>query len=340
MRLLLAPFLLIAHSAAAEYIPGSDIQAGNWSGAAYTHDYSGAFSHCVVSASYVSGDTLLLSVNQNATVSVGVVSPGLELQKGQEIPVALFIDRRAPFYGSAVAIDTDFATLVLPDFENALTALQKGRTLVIKSVAGSGTYDLTGTFRALNQTLDCAVRHLDYVAKPDAPSAPIDHEASSPPVDKTLLFQVATGMIADMGISDFVYLSEADTKELFESDAVAWNSPSMGILGGVVAVSAGAMEQLRQTDAADFAFLSGSCEGEVATTARNVSMPDYQSRELRSICVEGDNATESLLNKTLVGKTVLYTLLVFDTTSQVSEPSTRQQMSEQAALRAASFVKE
>ncbi len=340
MRLLLAPLMMLATAAYAEYIPGSDIQIGNWKGAAYTYDDTGAFSHCAVSASYVSGDTLLLSVNENATVTVGVVSPGLKLQPGQQIPVALYIDRRAPFYGSAVAVDTDFATLVLPDFANALTALQKGRTLVIESTAGSGTYDLTGTFRALNQTLDCAVRHLNYRAKPNASAPPVDQASSSSPVDKTLLFQVATGMIADMGISDFVYLSEADTKALFNSDAVAWNSPSMGILGGVVAVSANGLEQLRQTDAEDLAFLSEACEGEVATTARNVSMTDYQSRELRSICVEGDSSTESLLNKTLVGETVLYTLLVFDSTSQFSEPSVRQDMSEQAAFRAASFVKE
>lgn len=340
MRLLLPPLMLLATSASAEFIPGSDILVGNWSGGAYTYDDTGAFSHCVVSAPYVSGDTLLLSVNENASVTVGVVSPVLKLQPGQEIPVSLFIDNRAPFYGSAIAQDTNFATLVLFDFENALTALQKGRTLVIESAAGSGSYDLAGTFKALNQTLECAVRHLNYTAKPSASAPPIDQAASSTPIDRTLLFQVATGMIADMGISDFVYLSEADTSAIFGSDAVAWKSQTVGILGGVVTVSANGLEQLKQTDGQDFDFLSKSCDGDVATTARNVSMTDYQSRELRMVCVEGESTTESLLNKTLIGNTVLYTLLVFDGTSQVSEPIERQQMSEQAALRAASFVTE
>ncbi len=340
MRLLLATLMMLATSAEAEYIPGSDIQVGNWNGAAYTNDASGTFSHCAVSASYLSGDTLLLSVNANATVTIGVVSAAVNLTAGQEIPVALFIDRRAPFYGTAVAQDSNFATLVLPDFENALTALQKGRTLVIESAAGSGTYDLTGTFRALNATLDCALHNLNYAASPTVTSPPVGQTASIPSVDKTVLFQVATGMIADMGISDFVYLSEADTTAIFGSDAVAWKSQTVGILGGVVTVSADGLEQLKQTDGQDFDFLSKSCEGDVATTARNVSMTDYQSRELRMVCVEGQSTTESLLNKTLIGNTVLYTLLVFDGTSQVSEPIERQQMSEQAALRAASFVTE
>lgn len=339
MRLLLASLVLAAAPAYAEYIPGSDIRVGNWAGAGYTYDETGRFSHCVVSASYLSGDTLYLSVNEDASVTVGVESPGLTMTVGQEIPVALYIDRRAPFYGRAYAVDTSFATLVLNDFEAALTALQKGQTLVVESAIGSSTYDLTGTYRALNATLDCAVRHLDYVSAPAAAAQP-EVGASASPVDKTLLFQVATGMIADLGMNDFVYLSEAETKALFQSDAVAWSSPSMGVLGGVVAMAADGLQQLKETDAQDFAFLAEGCEGEVATTARNVSMTDYQSRELRAMCVDGDESTESLLNKTLVGETVLYTLLVFSQASTVNEPQKRQELSEQAAIRAASFVKE
>lgn len=340
MRKLFAFFVLLASPALAEYIPGSDIRRGNWNGAAYTYNETGKFSHCVVSASYVSGDTLYLSVNQDATVTVGVQSPALRMQQGQEIPVTLYIDRRPPFYGRAFAVNSDFATLNLPEFEAALAALQKGRTLVVKSAVGTSTYNLTGTYRALNETLNCAVNHLNYVSAPSAPSQSVEPAVSAHAVDKTLLFQVATGMISDMGVSDFVYLSEAETKAIFTADAVVWKSPGMGILGGVVAIAANGIGQLKETDAQDFAFLSNSCEGEVATTARNVSMVDYQSRELRSICVDASQATESLLNKTLVGGTVLYTLLIFDQVSKVSEPKKRQEMSEQAAIRAASFIKE
>lgn len=337
--MLTASLTIFAGPVAAEYIPGSDIKVGNWNGAGYTYDTTGSFSHCVVSAPYLSGDSLYLSVNGDATVTVGVVSPNLKMQPGQEFPVSLYIDRRAPFYGQAVAQSSDFATLVLPDFDSALVALQKGRLLVLDSPLGRGEYDLTGTYRALNETLNCAVRNLNYASSSSPSTQPNEQPVPSAPKDKTLLFQVATGMIADMGMTDFVYLSEAETTALFSSDAVAWNSPSMGILGGVFSVSADGLGQLKETDAQDFAFLSSQCDGEIATTARPVSMVDFQSRELRSMCVNKNNSTESLLNKTLVGDAVLYTLLVFDQKSAVSEPNKRQEMSEQAAIRAVSFVK-
>lgn len=343
MRLLFAALALAASPASAEYIAGSEIGFGNWHGAAYTFDETGRFSHCAVSASYLSGDTLYLSVNENATVTVGIESPGLNMVPGQEVPVTLYIDRRAPFYGRAYAVNPTFATLILADFEAALTALQKGRLLVVESAVGRGTYDLTGTYRALNETLNCAVRHLDYASSPAVPAAPAAApiaETAVAPVDKTILFQVATGMIADLGMTDFQYLTEAETKALFPGDAVAWNSPSMGMLGGVVAVSSDGLTDLKETDGADISFLGKDCNGDVATTSRNVSMADYQSRELRSMCVEGGQSTETFLNKTLVGGTVLYTLLVFNQAASVNEPQQRQALSEKAAIRAASFIKE
>ena len=339
IRMLTASLMIFANPVAAEYIPGTDIKVENWSGAAYTFDTTGAFSHCVVSAPYVSGDTLFLSVNRDATVSVGVVSPNLKMQPGQEFPVSLYIDRRAPFYGQAVAQSSDFAILVLPDFDSALTALQKGRLLVLDTPLGRGEYDLTGTHRALNETLNCVVRNGNYASNSSPSTQPIEPRAPDAAKDKTLLFQVATGMIADMGMTDFVYLSQAETTALFSSDAVAWKSPSMGIFGGVIAVSANGLAELKTTDAEDFSFLSKQCDGEIATTSRPVSMVDFQSRELRSMCVEDSNSTESLLNKTLVGDSVLYTLLVFDQKSSVSESNRRREMSEQAAIRAVSFVK-
>lgn len=340
MRMLFAALAFTASPASAEYIAGSEIGFGNWHGAAYTFDETGRFSHCAVSAPYLSGDTLYLSVNQNATVTVGIESPGLNMTPGQEIPVTLYIDRRAPFYGRAYAVNPTFATLILADFEAALTALQKGRLLVVESAVGRGTYDLTGTYRALNATLDCAVQHMNYASSPAAPAQAPTTEVSSAPVDKTVLFQVATGMIADLGMTDFQYLSEAETKALFPGDAVAWNSPSMGMLGGVVAISSNGLTDLKETDGADISFLAKDCSGDVATTSRNVSLADYQSRELRSMCVEGSQSTETFLNKTLVGGTVLYTLLVFNQAAAVNEPQQRQALSEKAAIRAASFIKE
>ena len=85
-------------------IPGSEFSFGNWRGAAYTNDENGEFSHCAVNANYISGQTLLFSVNSNATVSVGLANPDWHLRDGERFAVRLEVDRRAPFSGYAYAV--------------------------------------------------------------------------------------------------------------------------------------------------------------------------------------------------------------------------------------------
>lgn len=318
----------------AEVIPGSDYGYGNWNGAAYTASDSGAFSHCVVSAGYVSGDTLYLSVNSNASVTIGVESPTLRLAEGQEIPVTVRIDRRQPFYGKAVAVNETFATLVLPDIKAALPALQRGRTLVVESALGTGYYDLTGTHRALEATLNCAVNYLDYAA------APVPGANASSAIDRTVLFQVATGMIADMGVKDFRYLTEQETVADFGPSSVVWVSESEGLVGGVIAKPAAGLTDLRETDPQDIAFMGEGCDGDVATTSRTFEIESFQARELRAICVTSEGTTEGLLTKTLLGESVIYTVLYFDKANGSVAPAQRQEMSEKAALQAAKYVVE
>jgi hypothetical protein len=102
---------LPATDAFAEMIPRSEFAYQNWQGAAYTFEGTSDFSHCVISASYVSGDILYLSVNAGGTVGVGVQSSNLRLSVGETFPVTLMIDGRAPIYATATAATTDFATL-------------------------------------------------------------------------------------------------------------------------------------------------------------------------------------------------------------------------------------
>ena len=77
--------------AQAELIRGSQFTFQNWSGEAYTDSNTGAFSHCVVSADYVSGDTLFFSVTRGGEVGVGVTSPYMNLNPGSQFPVALYV---------------------------------------------------------------------------------------------------------------------------------------------------------------------------------------------------------------------------------------------------------
>lgn len=331
-----------AFQALAEEIPGSFFKSGNWQGAAYTFDDTGRFSHCVISASYISGDTLLFSVNDDVSISVAVVSPALRLSPGQTFPVRLTIDRRQSFEGTATALGTDFASLTINDFANALFALQKGRTLVIESPAGNGIYDLTGTFRALEAAKACAVAHYGYSSAPVAnATAAVSTPAAAAPaaIDKTMLFQIATGMISDLEIKDSRYFTPQEVTEYFGNDlGVFWTSASTGIMGGAFLGQGAVPVDLRSTDASDLAILAQGCTGDIASASRDAMIPGFIARELRTRCVTEQGSFDKLTTKLLLDGMVLYTVLIFDTQSG-GTPEARQEMSEGVALRAASFVK-
>ena len=327
----------ICSQAAAETIQGSDFGYGNWRGSAYSFDDTGTFSHCVVSASFNSGDRLYLSVNADATVSVGVESPGLKLQTGDTIPVTLRIDRRAPLFGAAEAMNDTFAILKLPQFDTAMNALQRGRMLIVESSIGTASYDLTGTNRALDAAMNCAANNLDYSSSPSVVSRPQENSGST---DKTILFQVATGIISDLGLSDFRYFTEAESKEFLDSNGVFWSSEQAGIFGGVLTVQTNTEESLKVSDANDIAFMGRDCVGEVATASRNLDVPDTDAREIRALCVTNGSTVESLLTKVRVGKEVFYTLLVFNADAKIEGQEARRTISEGTTLKAVSYIRE
>ncbi|MGD0635050.1 MAG: hypothetical protein ABSA13_12365 [Beijerinckiaceae bacterium] len=84
--------------------PIKPLSIGNWSGGAYTDDATGAFSHCVLGATYASGIYFLVSVNRNFGWSLGFTHQNWQLSPGQTIPIDLTFDGRGPFhvYGSVV----------------------------------------------------------------------------------------------------------------------------------------------------------------------------------------------------------------------------------------------
>lgn len=330
----LMALLSVCGIAEAEQIPGSEFAVGNWSGGAYTLADTGGFSHCAVSAPYLSGDTLIFTVNRDVTVSVAVVSPTFRLVAGQTFPVALRVDSRAPYYVQAQAVDSDFATLLLQNFDEAMRALQGGRTLYVDSAFGGGVYDLTGSRRALQRAVDCAVANYEYAG----PINPVPVTGGGAEVDKTLLFQVATDMISQMGITDSRYLSAEEMREIVQAEGVMWESPERGVVGGVIVVPLDPAQPLQSSDGADIAFLGGGCKGDMATTSRNIEVPDMEAREIRARCVADTGQTETLLTKLRYGGHALYTVVAY---SQPMAPAEdRSTFNERFALRAASFLRE
>lgn len=146
-------------------------------------------------------------MNSDGTVKVGVISPTDVFTPDQEFPVALYVDRRSPFYGNAVALDSSFAVLNIADLDRALDSFRRGQMLVVQSQFGEIPFDLSGTSRALAMVFDCAVQNLNYRAPASA--------AVTNQVDPALLMQVATGNITTLRVTDFAFLTEAEVRELF-----------------------------------------------------------------------------------------------------------------------------
>lgn len=324
---------LMTVPALAEPIAGSQFSFGNWSGSAYSFDDTGRFSHCVISASYKSGNTLLFSVNNDASVTVAVAG-NLGLQQGQQFPVALYVDRRAPFYGTATAFTDTMAALKISDFDGAMEAFRKGYVLRIEALGGVTEYSLDGTFRALQETTACAVRHLDYAANNSSNGATQQ--------DKTTLFQISTMVISDLGIDRFRYLSEAELMKKDWGAAVAWEAEDHGMSGLIVSVPREGMQNLRDTDAYDTQFIAKECAGDYATFTRGVNLESGKedARELRLVCQAEKTQSEFFLTKFFAGDEIFYTLIKFDGTEKNSDTSSRSEASKNAALKAASFVLE
>lgn len=329
--------IFLASAAMADEIPGTQIGYGNWSGAAYTFD-DGTFSHCVVSANYKHGNTLLFSVNGDGTVNVGVVSPTEIFTPDQEFPVALYVDRRAPFYGNAVALDTKFAVLNIADFNRALDSFRRGQLLVVQSQFGEVPFDLTGTSRALAMAFDCAVQNLNYRAP-----API---VAANQLDPSVLMQVATGNITALGVTDFTFLSAAEMSEMFPNadpsiQKVFWHSPALGLLSGVMVVRRDGATDLKVGDASDLALLASLCGGDFVTGVRQLPEMKVNMREIRAACTAGETSSEHYLTKFFVGESIVYSWLWFEGGQAPADGAPeRKRMSESAALQTASYLAE
>jgi hypothetical protein len=320
----------------AQDIPGSYFAYGNWSGGAYLDSQTGAFSHCAVSASYLSGDMLVFSMSRDGVIGVGVASPALNLQPGVSFPVSIVVDRRRPYYGTAVALDSDHASVFIEELDAALDAFRRGFTLTVEGVSMRGQYDLTGTFHALERMTRCAIENYAYV-RPQAPSP----QPPASTFDQAILYQVATQTITSFGIRDFEFATMDElAAEGFGTNAVRWVARQSGVAATILAIAVNENDALRDSDAGDTQFLAGQCSDEYVTSARNLSEVDFDIREIRVMCAGQGNITEHYLNKFRVGDHHVYTWFEFSSDYAPPAGGTSQQNSANASIVAASFLLE
>lgn len=336
-RVISSLVFLFAVPVSAEVIPGSQIAFGNWSGAAYRLDSGGPFSHCAISAHYLSGFRLLFSVNSDASVTVGLAAADLGTTPGDTFDATLTIDRRARFSGTAVAMSDDLVIFNIADMDKALEALRKGRVLTVRSGEFRQDFNLTGTFRALDNVLDCAVTYYGLDQRDARNGNP---ESRPQAADKTVLFQLATSMISDAGVSDFRYLSQTELGELDMPDAVIWISEPDNLMGGVTLTDVRPEVDLRRTSAEAAHGLSSSCAGDAATSSTDASVGGLPAREIRVVCKAADGLHETILTQVVIDDVLLETFFTFGGEASPDRKAARDAMPASATLRAASLVRE
>ncbi len=149
--------LLASLPALAQDIPGSEFEAGNWSGAA-TSDDRGGFSHCYTSVGYVNGQTLWIGLYPNDTISILLSQPDVKFQPGETFELWVMMETGLPAIGNGEAWDADFAGITYDGIQPTIDFLNSGRYLRILGMGIDDGFDVDGIGPALAQAQDCLAR--------------------------------------------------------------------------------------------------------------------------------------------------------------------------------------
>ena len=104
--------------------------SGNWTGAAYTNDTTGAFQACTAGAPYQSGTYFMVSVSPSMTWSLGFANSSWHLDGSQDIPIELVFDGQQRFHVFGKPIRTNVVEVPMPDNSALINAFRKSRAMV------------------------------------------------------------------------------------------------------------------------------------------------------------------------------------------------------------------
>ncbi|WP_374391158.1 hypothetical protein [Tabrizicola sp.] len=152
--LALAPTLALAQSTE---IPGSEFEAGNWIGGAYTDD-RGAFSYCYITVSYQNGQDLWIGLYPNDTLSILLRQPDVKFQPGQKFELWVMMETGIPAIGNGEAWDADYGGITYDGIQATVDFLNSGRYLRMLGMGIDDGFDVDGIGPALVQAQDCLSR--------------------------------------------------------------------------------------------------------------------------------------------------------------------------------------
>lgn len=145
---------MVAAPVLAQEIPGSQFEAGNWVGGAYT-DNRGAFSYCYTSVSYVNGQQLWIGLYPNDTVSILLSQPDVRFKPGQKFELWVMMETGLPAIGNGEAWDEAYGGITYTGIQPTIDFLNSGRYLRMLGMGIDDGFDIDGISPALALAQDC-----------------------------------------------------------------------------------------------------------------------------------------------------------------------------------------
>ncbi|MBN8989926.1 MAG: trypsin-like peptidase domain-containing protein [Rhizobiales bacterium] len=197
VRAAVAAFCLIATlSTSSARGPYGSITVGNWKGGAYTHDQSGAFTHCAAGVQYASGIYFAVTIDNKAGWSLGFAHEGWAFSNAQAFPIALTFDGQTPFNVHGVPISDKLLQVPMPAASALIAQFRKAKTMTAFTQGRLFQFKLDQTAQLLPALANCVATvvkngvasagEFAVAPKPVAAAAPAQPNAASPKAAKSI----------------------------------------------------------------------------------------------------------------------------------------------------------
>lgn len=223
--------------------PGHAFVSGVWQGGP-GRDEDGRFLDCTMTAQAGSGILLAFIISRDGAWGLALADERWELNVGAVEDVELKIDTQAPLKTIAKVVDSHGILVPLANADLLVSALRRGKMLVIATQTGDFSFELTGTNAALAELATCVAENLAAEKiKSAAPEgnrrnehATADPKPIGPTSDPYRLFSESEAMVfagellAAAGVDGHRLVDPSDNP--MPSFDVVWTYPN-GIVGAI-----------------------------------------------------------------------------------------------------------
>ncbi len=172
--------------------PELTINVSGWQGGAFGRQDNHQFSHCGISRAFENGVTMMISMNPEFLVNIGLVNPRWTLTENQQSVARIEIDGGYERQFPAVAAGRNVLVIPTGNTPELIENLRRRNTLTITTGQGPLSFPLRGTSQSLERLRGCVetanrlARRAGQAAAPAAPAqpggaAPAQPEAATPP---------------------------------------------------------------------------------------------------------------------------------------------------------------